>query len=290
MRRIVYISLLLLAGLCGSAAYAQSVEGLQDVDPAPDTRYAGLDSLLTRFYLSMERESIEAKNAEFDSLIGTCRDSLTRQHVALAVFDHYRYSRVMGEEAVAIHIWDEWIASGKVRTRGEFEQMDDEIFVDFNRRSLIGMTAEPVTLRKPFGKMTVPVRGRISVLFFHDTQCAKCRLEAVLLPQILESVVFPMDLYAVYVGDDRREWKAFRRNFRIPNRKVRLYNLWDPEMDSDYARNYAVTATPRMYMIWDDGEIIGRRLEAGSLQEMISYINSINGIKKEARKSEIPEG
>ena len=34
-------------------------------------RYAGLDSLLTQFYTSLERESIEAKNSEFDNLISS---------------------------------------------------------------------------------------------------------------------------------------------------------------------------------------------------------------------------
>ena len=92
----------------------QREQAVVDSLDAEAARYAPLDSLLTQFYGALLHEQTEAKNAEFDALIASCRDSLTRQHVALAVFDHYRYSRVMGEEAVAVHIFDEWIAPGKV--------------------------------------------------------------------------------------------------------------------------------------------------------------------------------
>ncbi len=245
-------------------------------------RYAGLDSLLTEFYVTLEREDIAVKNAEFDSLISSCRDSLTRQHVTLSVFDHYRHARVMGEEAVAIHIYDTWLATGAVRTATDIELMDAQIFADFNRSSLLGMTAPKLTLFKPGGgSRTVPADGRVSVLFFYDTSCAKCRLESRLLPSVLAQVDFPMDFYAVYVGTDKKEWKAFRRNFKIPGRKVKLVHLWDPEMDSDYQRYYGVTGTPKMFLIWKDGEILGRRLEVSNLQEMIHYIQITDGKEKQ---------
>lgn len=248
-------------------------------------RYAGLDSLLTQFYTSLERESIEVKNSEFDNLISSCRDSLTRQHVTLRIFDHYRHSRVMGEEAVAIHVYDTWLATGLVRTATDIELMDAEIFADFNRSSLIGMTAPEVSLLKPCGgRETVPARGKVAVLFFYDTSCAKCRLESQVLPSVLSQVDFPMNFYAVYVGTDKGEWKAFRRNFRIPGRKVRLHHLWDPDMDSDYQKYYGVTGTPRMFVVWKDGEILGRRLEVANLQEIIHYISITDGRENQKKQ------
>ena len=242
----------------------------------PAERYAGLDSLLTEFYAALIPEDIEVKNAEMDRLIETCHDSLTRQHVTLQIFNYYMHARIMGEEAVAIHVYDEWIASGKVSTRSEFERMEADIFATFNRNSLLGMKAAEVTLRKPGGaEMTVPVPGRKAVLFFYDTSCAKCRLESQLLPPVLDDVKFPMDFYAVYTGADRREWRGFRRRLKTKNRNVKIYHLWDPEMDSDYQLMYGVTGTPKMYFVLEDGEIIGRRLEVVNLQEIIHYVTLV---------------
>lgn len=256
--------------------------GQDAVEHDPSARYAGLDSLLTEFYAALIPEETEVKNAEMDRLIETCKDSLTRQHVALQIFDHYMHARIMGEEAVAVHIYDEWIASGKVKTRSEFEQMEADIFATFNRNSLIGMKAAEVTLKNPCGKeMTVPVEGRKAVLFFYDTLCAKCRLESQLLPPVLEAVEFPMDFYAVYTGSDKGEWRGFRRQFKVRNRNVKVFHLWDPEMDSDYQLMYGVTATPKMYFVLEDGEIIGRRLEVVNLEEIIHYVTLVeNGPEK----------
>ncbi len=274
MKRLTLIALSLLLGACALLARTDSLY-----------RYAGLDSLLTQFYATLERESTEAKNAEFDSLISGCRDSLTRQHVTLAVFDHYRHARVMGEEAVAIHVYDTWLATGRVRTATDIELMDAQLFADFNRSSLIGMTAPKVSLLKPCGgSLTVPEDGRTSVLFFYDTSCAKCRLESQVLPSVLDSVDFPLNFYAVYAGSDKDAWRAFRKHFKIRNRRIRLVHLWDPEMESDYQRLYGVIGTPRLFVVYRDGEIIGRRLEVTNLQEIIHYINISDGQEKEKKQ------
>lgn len=245
------------------------------------SRFAPLDSLLTQFYDALVTAPVEEKNAEFDALIASCTDSLLRQHVTFEVFNHYRYSRVMGEEAVAVHIYDSWVGSGKVEPRNEFEQMEAKVFADFNRQSLLGMTAPQISLYKPCGgKMTVPKRGRPAVLMFYDTACAKCQIETALMPSIIAEARFPLDFYAIYVGEDKRDWKAFRRNFKLKGQDIRLYHLWDPDMDSDYQKIYGVVATPKIFFILDDGEIFGRRLEVDNLQQIISIVNSYYGQKE----------
>lgn len=259
------------------AALALSLSAFsQEVDSLEFERYSGLDSLLTQFYTSLEPEDCDVKSEQFDGLIDLCRDSLTRQHVTLQIFDHYSHSRVMGEEAVAIHIFDKWIASGLVKTRSEFEYMEDELFVNFNRSSLIGMDAPKIVLYKPGGaKKQLPTEGRISILFFFDTACAKCRVETQFLPQVLADVDFPVDFYAVYVGTVRRDWNAFRRNFKIGNKNVKMIHLWDPEIDSGYQRSYAVIGTPRLFVVEPEGTIIGRRLEMVNLKEMIPVMRAV---------------
>jgi len=266
--------LLLLFLLCfGWKAVAQ----VEDTD----SRYAPLDSLLTQFYTALEREAVEEKNAQMDALIESCRDSLMRQHVALSIFDHYRYSRLMGEEAVAVHIFDAWIASGKVEMRSEFDLFDAERFTLENRRTLLGMEAPEITLRSPCGaKRNLPGDGRASVLFFYSPGCAKCRLETYALPEVLAGVEFPLDFYAVNVDTDRRDWRAFRKALKTTNKQVRMIHLWDPRMESSLLLDYGVFSTPKMFVVWE-GKILGRRLEMENLLEIIQYINILYGQEKE---------
>lgn len=239
-------------------------------------RYDGLDSLLTGFYTALERAPLEEKTAEFDALIASCRDSLTRQHVATEIFDHYKDAPVMGDEEISVHIYDRWFADGTVKMAGEFSLMDARMFADFNRSTLIGCDAPQVVLIKPGGaKVSVPEKGRTAILFFYDTECAKCRLEAKVLPGILESIDFPVRFYAVYSGSDRKSWNRFRREFRVRNTSVRVEHFWDPGIDSDFIRWYGVISTPRMYLMEPSGSIIGRRLEPESLQQILPLAKQI---------------
>ena len=274
MRRLLPILLTLLLA-CGVHAAAQ------DAQADSTSRFAPLDSLLTQFYGALLPADNDEKNAEFDSLIASCTDSLTRQHVTLAIFDHYRFSRIMGEEAVAVHIFDEWLASGKVQPRSEFEMFEAERFALENRSTLIGMPAPQLTLRTPCGgKRTLPRSDRAAVLFFYSPGCAKCRLETHALPAVLADVNFPLDFYAIDVDTDRRAFRAFRKALKTPNKNVRMIHLWDPKNESTLLLDYGVFSTPKVFVVWE-GEILGRRLEMDNLHEIIQYINMLYGQEKE---------
>lgn len=243
---------------------------------AAQDRYAPLDSLLAEFYTNLEKEAIETKEAEMDDLIESCRDSLTRQHVALAIFDHYRDSHLMGEEEVAIHIYDRWFADDTVPMTGEFEKLNAQMFADFNRNTLIGMDAPVITLRKPCGgSMAMPEQGCTAIIYFHDPSCSKCKLTDKLLPQVLDKVDFKCRLYSVFYGDDAKAFRKYRRDFKIRNRNIKTIHLWDPGMESEFQRLYGVLSTPKIYMATPDGMIIGRRLELESLQELLPYASAI---------------
>ena len=274
MRRLLPILLTLLL-LCGARTAAQEAQA------DSTARFAPLDSLLTQFYGALLPADNDEKSAEFDALINSCTDSLMRQHVALAVFDDYRFSRVMGEEAVAVHIFDEWIATGKVQPRSEFEMFEAERFALENRSTLLGMPAPQLTLRTPCGgKRTIPRSDRAAVLFFYSPGCAKCRLETHALPSVLAEVNFPMDFYAIDVDTDRRAFRAFRKALKTSNKNVRMVHLWDPKNESTLLLDYGVFSTPKVFVVWE-GEILGRRLEMANLLEIIQYINMLYGQEKE---------
>ena len=238
--------------------------------------FRGLDSLLGRFHEVLALESVDVKIAEYDGLIATCADSLTRNHVALQIFDHYREPVIMGDEEVAVHIFDRWFASDSLPMTGEMEKFEARMFADFNRSTLLGRQAPTVELLDPSGrKIEMPRAGSCAILFFYDTSCAKCRLEVSVLPAILKEIDYPVNFYAVYCGSDKKSWKRFRRNFKTANKNVKLVHLWDPDMDSDYLRLYGVISTPKMYMTEPQGVVIGRRLEPESLMQLIPTAGAI---------------
>ncbi len=174
-----------------------------------------LGGKLNEYLLAIERESAEVKCQEADFLIGVCMDSLIRQKVALAVYGHFLESPVMGDEAVAIHVYDTWFADGKVAMGSEAELWAAKLHAGINRRSLIGCRAEELTLYTPEGREvrlfggaedgeinnsadadagnkregTISGKrdaaGRMTVLYFYDTGCPQCLLTSMQLNRTL---------------------------------------------------------------------------------------------------------
>lgn len=235
-----------------------------------------LDASLTEYFVAIERAGTDVQKGECDFLIETCTDSLMRQHVALTAYEHYRDSKVMGAEAVAIHVFDEWIASGKVHMRNEAEMLAARIFAEFNRLSLIGSKAQELILYDMEFKPQVLYDGpqeRYSVLFFYDSSCAVCKLQSMLLRNLFQDEDFPLDFIAVYASDNMDSWKEYvAEQLSFDAENVRTYHLWDPEISSDFQRKYGVIQTPRMFLIAPDGTIIGRGLDAQALSQMLHAI------------------
>lgn len=253
--------------------------------PCRAADYAKLDSLLSLFYVNLSAAGMDEKCAELDGLISACRDSLTRQHVALQIFEHYKEPPVMGDEEVAVRLYDKWIATGAVQLPGEFASVEARMFADFNRSTLIGAEAPEIGLTDRCGKtVRIPSEGRTSILFFYDTACGKCKLEAKVLPGILEDADFAADFHAVYCGSDRKSWREFRRKFKVRNRNITLHHLWDPEVESDYIKLYGVISTPKLYLITPDGLVAGRRLEPESLQQLFPLAKTIADTYEKTQK------
>lgn len=238
----------------------------------PDsTRLVQLDSLLQQYYESMMFDSYEEKCNECDYLISSCTDSLLRQWVATRILEHYMEPPLMGEEAVGLYVYDNWFANGKVVIADEAVDFAAHLFSRFNRSSMVGMTAPEIELYRPAGNtLVVPEKGKVTVMFFYDTSCTKCKTASALLPYAFDRYTFPIRFYAVYTGSDGDQWKTFQDNFHIENALVELIHLWDPEISSDYQVKYGVISTPKLYLIDKEGVIDGRRLEVDNLVELLN--------------------
>lgn len=235
-----------------------------------------LDGKLEGYFAAIERAGTDVQKEECDFLIETCTDSLMRQHVALAVYDHYVSSPVMGAEAVAVHVFDKWFASGKVAMRTSSEMFAARMFAEFNRMSLIGNKAPSLEMRdmeqNPVTLFDKP-SGRYTILYFYDSSCSTCKVQTILLRNLLQQEDYPVDFVAVYAADNMEAWQKYvDEQFSIEVSRTRMIHLWDPELDSDFQRKYGVLQTPRLFLISPDGTIVGRGLDVPAL---VMLLNSV---------------
>lgn len=241
---------------------------------ADSTKTAALGDKLAEYYETLKHESLDVQKNECDFLIESTSDSLLKQFVALDIYGHYRDSKIMGAENVAVHVYDKWFAFGQVKMRNEAELSAARAFADFNRRSLIGEKAPSIYMETMDGSALEVFgpedgMGSFRILYFYDTDCSKCELETSLLRQLLKSKDYPVELYAIYAGDDPLAWKNYAARRQFIDGAI---HLWDPSLVSDFQEKYGVTATPRLFLVAPDGIILGRGLDVNALQTLLDGI------------------
>jgi peroxiredoxin len=233
-----------------------------------------LDARLDEYFAALEREPVQVKLAECDFMLESCVDSLVRQYVAVRIYDHFLGSKVMGDEAVAVHMVDDWFIPGKVSMYSDIDLLNARVYAQFHRSSLIGMQAPALALRGLDGSaVTAPQPGAVSVLFFYDTTCSKCKLELLKLREYLPGLEVPLEFFAVYTGTLEEQWKDFldvRWDFETPY--VNVHHAWDPELDSAFQMLYGVLQTPQMLLIDADGTIVGRSLDTEALAQLLPTV------------------
>jgi thiol-disulfide isomerase/thioredoxin len=227
--------------------------------------YEELGAKLEEYFTVLAGESAAVQNAECDFLISACQDSLVRQYVALKVYDHYLQSKIMGDEAVAVHVAEKWFLSGEIPMHSDGDLLNAQVFVMFNKNSLIGMQAPVITLKDSTGRaVQIPAAEGYSVLYFYDTSCSTCKVETPRLRRFMEESDYPLTVYAINVGDLADAWEQYRGN--LPG----AVHLWDPEHESDWQLQYGVLQTPKMFLLAPGGEILGRGLDVPALKMLLS--------------------
>ena len=292
MKRLAFIILSLLLAVTLSA---QSVDS---------SKFSALGQKLSEYYDAIERESLSVQEDECDFLIETATEPDIRQFIAQNIYDHYMASKMMGAENVAVHVFDKWFADGNLPMSSPEVFSDAKVHADFNRRSLIGrrapalqMDAQDGSVVDIFGSGAVgsgtssvgseDSAGRHSVLFFYDAGCPNCKLQMRLLNALFAAKDYPVDMYAVYVGDDRTKWMEYSAGeFPSSTLNFKVQHLWDPDLSSDFQRKYGVTKTPRMFLVNQDGIIIGRGLDAPALEIMLDGIYAPKEMVYGTRESE----
>lgn len=340
-----------------TGAGSNTMTGTDGNTAAPDsTAMAAIRNKLEEYFAALERETADTKCREADFIIGICTDSLTRQAVTILTYSHFLNSPVMGDEAVAIHVFDRWISDGPVKMYSDADYFSARLFAETNRNSLIGCKAPALGLHSPDGIPTVifgngvenlsgdmtsdsttfkvepednphPERaknpdtghqdradaghdspvgnmpsdtaearaeedgnvcpgensstqsrqanrraepGLYSILYFYDTGCAKCKVESILLRNLLGDGRFHVNLFAIYTGTDAERWKGYREHdLDIDTPQVNVIHLWDPDMTSDMAVKYGVIRTPAIFLTAPDSTIAGRRLDVPALENLL---------------------
>ena len=278
------------------------------VPAAAQEPYPELGAKLDEYFGELVGTSAEVQARECDFLISSCADSLVRQYVTLKCYDHYLKSNVMGDDAVAVHIADEWLLSRKVAMNSPSDLMHAQIFAEFNRSSLIGMPAPSLTLFAPDNSPVV-IPGSTGNLPGSGSVIpgSTGNPPASVIPRPEGPSVSPGDSLASFGMTSPRYSVLYFYDTGCSTCKVEtprlkefvaegsydidyyviytgadasaweafradfpgVVHLWDPDVTSDWQRLYGVLQTPKMFLVGPSGTILGRGLDTPALRILL---------------------
>lgn len=271
MKRLATLTLLLCFALTCAAQTVQST-----ADYSKEDFFKSVEEQLPLISL-MPADSVIDLSDRLIALMGNRQDSTD---MAGLFFDFFSRCPIMGSEAVAVHIADAYFLNGKLKWPDDDSYPELYAFAEFNRSSLLGRDA-PVLVMDDINGSVVDVRAVRSpfkVLYFYDDGCATCARQTPLLAELLNNYEGggQVAFFAVYTQSDRQAWERYAGEHfaSIDNPHVTVYNLWDPELDSDFQMKYGVLTTPAMFLLDSENKIIGRKLDSDALGRLLQIKDS----------------
>ena len=266
MKRICTLALFLLFALTAAAQTAQSAQGISKED--------FFDSIKAELPI-ISLMPADSAIVLADGLISMMDSKEDSTRMAGIFFDYFSDCPVMGSEAVAVHIADAYFLNGKLKWPDEDSYPALFTFAEFNRSSLLGMNAPGLVMNDIDGSVVDvrAVRAPLKVLYFYDDGCATCARQTPLLVSMLNSYDGESQIafFAIYTQSNRAAWEKYvSEHFStIDNEKVTVYNIWDPELESDFQMKYGVLTTPSMFLLDSENKITGRKLDSEALGKLI---------------------
>ncbi len=217
---------------------------------------------------------------EADFLMSRAKGNEMRRYVAFRITSKYEQSRVLGTEALFVHMGEKYYV-------GEPVLWDSSTVTNFKNRIKILkplLTGNKIpnmyqtdTLGKPLN--LYDVKANYTVLLIYSDDCSHCRESTPGLKKFYEKYKSKgVKIYATDLRRDVTEWKKFIHEFKTQD----FINVIDVHKDAqgktvhytDYLNTFDAQATPTIYVLDKDKKILARRFPAEELDKYFEFLLS----------------
>ncbi len=284
-RRLSLVSIfLIIILLATSSSCALQGKELKQSVPQQDTTI-NYKKIINDFIISIGEKSNDSITIYINKLLEGFELSDTtklaryqRAFITSTLFNHFYDSGIMGQEEVAVNLAQDWILNDKIELPNSDDKFLIRMFVETNKRSLVGMDAPDMNLIDTSGNRVAlsSLKYSYSIIYFYTDDCPTCSIETSKLVDFVNQYSYaPINIYAVYTQDNVSKWKSYiNENFAdIYNPFAKWVNVYDPTAESGFHMLYNVISTPQMFLIDEDHKIVGRNLNVTALEQLLNSIN-----------------
>jgi len=186
----------------------------------------------------------------------------------------------MGQDAIFVYLAEKYYLSGIAywADSSQLSKMYDRVVKLKN--NLIGLKAPELIMKDTSDKYVSlnQMKSIYTVLIFWDVTCGHCKIEIPKLKHLYDSLGNhdSIDVYAVYIGNDLKEWKKY-----IKENNITWINVADPLNYSNFRMLYDIYSTPVIYILDDNKLIQAKRI---AVEQIVEIVNALKREKIRNKK------
>jgi thiol-disulfide isomerase/thioredoxin len=227
-----------------------------------------LQSKLKIFFTDEVIQLADSVNKEIDKIVAKCSSNYkVFQFVAVFLFNHFRESEIMGQDAVMVKLADDIYLSGKADWTTKEWRDNLKIEVDRIRPNLIGVKAHDLIMNTYTGvyKSLYDIKKDYTILYFWEPDCGHCQESTPKLKAYYDKAKNEgVEVFAVCTKSDKDKWEKY-----IVENKLDWINGWDPQRITNFDYYYNVQSTPGIYILDKNKVIIAKKLSVEDIGPFI---------------------
>ncbi len=206
------------------------------------------------------------------------------QYVVSYITSTYERSKIMGMDAVFVHMVEKYYITGECDWVKE-KQLK-KIIERANRISpnMIGKKPLNLVFKDTLDKYhsLYHLQAKYTLLFFYDPDCGHCKTETPKVKAVCDSLVearIDIKVFAVTTEFDIEKWKEFIKKFDVGNwinvGDIQFDEEGNPVATSNWREQYDIHSTPVIYLLNKDKEIIAKRINDKQIVKIIEREESL---------------
>lgn len=224
-------------------------------------------------------------NKAADYIVGLTKGNKeTYKYVVHTITNEYEKSKIMGMDAVFVHMAENYYMDGKAfwMDSTKMEKVNER--VTHLKPLLIGNTAPNLVLMDTTGKWIdlSKISADYTILYFWDSGCGHCKKATPKLREAYNNELKAMnvEIYAVGTELENSEWKKFIRENKLNwinvsdspevNKNPYPYLQYTTVNSLNFRDIYDIFSTPQVFVLDKDKKIIAKKLGVEQIAEFLT--------------------
>lgn len=192
------------------------------------------------------------------------------QFLVITLLNKYAESKIMGMDAVYVHMVEKYYMSG------DAFWADEETIEKMSERALaisptiIGKLAPNFRVQDIDGNWQHlhGVPGQYTILYFWDYDCGHCKKVTPQLAELHQDYIeHDVSFFSVSINGDVDVWKEKVEEYGLQN----AINVQDHRRQSGFDGMYDVRSTPRIFILDADKKIIAKQISVDQVAEILNH-------------------